>query len=523
MRNRFGVELERFLLSPDGRTPNSAEIEAFYSTLRAASKGDQAPKLHAAFERNGVSADVKPDFCESILEVAYSPCETPAQFLGIYQIVEEHLRRALAATGLVLEARATLSEPPSGVTLAASPSDCNAVRLQKLVGRPLPPKALAHPLFMAAICSTQVSLDAGERAIDRLDGMYEFEYLVPLGFSHGGRFMGAFARCVRTFVYWHNFDSGYVLCGFPSVLPRSTDDYAQIRARHDFIRDYSLIAASASRLEFRGADSLGSPDEIVELAALRMIQCSVVQGARRPVSDPREDYVRACLLGTATEDQFTADMDRLEEEASCLPGVWLSSGRGALNRIRAGINSLSERYVVPALTDEELLGALRLRYDVFAMEQGDTRYADQRRKVHEDDDDRAGRALTFNVRTRLGVLAGSARMTLLRDHAFIAHDVFDWERLASVLRTDTRSLLTRVARLDRVCIAREFRGTGVLKQLVDEIVAAAVSRGATVMVGIVGVENDRSKRAFEKLGWRTYGVIGSARGVRCEHIYLDIS
>ena len=169
-------------------------------------------------------------------------------------------------------------------------------------------------------------------------------------------------------------------------------------------------------------------------------------------------------------------------------------------------------------TPAEIEMALKLRYEVFFLEGGDARYADHERQIWSDRDDGPQSHLLIAVDDSENVI-GTVRLTILRDWQFIALEAYELDVLASHVGVALEELLPRIARLDRGAIALAYRGMGIMPLLQQRAEEVSLRHNCDVFIGSPGVENSRARRAYEKLGWKDYPVIGTYGGFTAQAIF----
>ena len=172
--------------------------------------------------------------------------------------------------------------------------------------------------------------------------------------------------------------------------------------------------------------------------------------------------------------------------------------------------------------DNDRHAVYRLRYEVFTKEGGDERYADHERQFFIDQDDGPQSRLVIAWDDD-GQAIGTMRLTVLREHAFIANDCYGFEVLADLLSMNLEELRQRVIRGDRSVIASASRGQGVLEHLQNAGEEYAASRGCDILVGSYRTDADeRARRAWNKQGWLEYPFIGNYNGYVAKLIYKQL-
>lgn len=172
-----------------------------------------------------------------------------------------------------------------------------------------------------------------------------------------------------------------------------------------------------------------------------------------------------------------------------------------------------------AETAEELCAVYRLRYETLGTELGDTRYCDHDRRFHLDEDDPMSSIIVASCNDQV---VATMRVTALRSHSFIAHEVYKWDVLAEVLDLTVTQLQQIAARLDRGAVSSKFRGTGLLPRLQKFAESVAIENGCPVIVGAVAIDNAVARRSFLKVGWNLFATNVSDGKISCDLIYKDL-
>jgi hypothetical protein len=179
-------------------------------------------------------------------------------------------------------------------------------------------------------------------------------------------------------------------------------------------------------------------------------------------------------------------------------------------------------HIAIAKSPEELASVYRLRYDVFFEEGRDERYADHDLKHWSDEDD-CPDATVVAVWTTDGEAVATIRVTCLKHRDFIGHSVFRFDLLADIVNLSEEKLRNRVAKADRGAVRAGHRGKGLVQLCQDMIEKVALSHGCDILVGVPGIGNSRSRRAFEKVGWKEYPVQATFRGFTGQLIYKKLA
>lgn len=178
-------------------------------------------------------------------------------------------------------------------------------------------------------------------------------------------------------------------------------------------------------------------------------------------------------------------------------------------------------HIQEAMTDELRMSAYRLRHEVFSREMGDHRYADHERQIWTDCDDGPQSKVIVVINDENEVV-GTIRHTRLNDWEIIGKDAYGLTILAEILGLNVKDLESRSSRIDRAAIAMNWRGKSIVRHLQEACERLAKSLGSDILIGIPGIENARSRKAYEKLGWLEYPVVGTHGGFTAQMIYKDL-
>ena len=162
-----------------------------------------------------------------------------------------------------------------------------------------------------------------------------------------------------------------------------------------------------------------------------------------------------------------------------------------------------------AETDIEKREVYQLRYQVFALELDDQRYADHELKEFKDTDDINGSILIIaKFENRV---IGSVRLKPLKFLNFIGVENYGFEKLAEFLEVETDQLLPVLAAVDRFCFAKDFRrGSKLCRRLLDGLESHAASLGLSVIIAAVDLKDKRLCNFYERfLGYKEYPVVGT--------------
>ena len=183
---------------------------------------------------------------------------------------------------------------------------------------------------------------------------------------------------------------------------------------------------------------------------------------------------------------------------------------------------MTDDLTVHIASSEQLTHAYHLRYQVFSEEMKDHRYADHANRVWRDEDDIPASQVVVAIDSSGGVV-GTARLTPLRLHKFIGYEVYGFDVLARLLEISEEEVRAQVARLDRVVVSKPWRGRRVVHKLVSSVEDLAWNCGSTIVVGVPGAGNRRSRVTFQRLGYRDYPVSAEYRGFIAQLIYKRLT
>jgi hypothetical protein len=183
-------------------------------------------------------------------------------------------------------------------------------------------------------------------------------------------------------------------------------------------------------------------------------------------------------------------------------------------------SSRSDYRIFVATTKDELEAAYRLRYEVFYEEGGDARYANHELRHWRDEDD-GEFSKTLICQGVDGVPLGTVRLTWLRDHNFIASDVYDFGLLSSLVKIEELELKKNLARFDRAVVALSKRRSRVFFDLFNCVLRLAIENSTWILVGAANADSATQHQLWKKLGWKPYSEAES-RNFRATAFYLDL-
>ena len=156
-----------------------------------------------------------------------------------------------------------------------------------------------------------------------------------------------------------------------------------------------------------------------------------------------------------------------------------------------------------ALSEEELQGAYRVRFQTLTLQNGDTRYADFEKKIYKDFTDEGNTRVYIAVSHTGGGVLGTVRLTLREEYGrpFTAEDFYNFPQLANDVGSTWRELLHKVALIERGGVLLEYQNKEVWKQLVRFALEDIKNSEAKIIVGAIEVTNEVGLHAFEIAGW----------------------
>ena len=150
---------------------------------------------------------------------------------------------------------------------------------------------------------------------------------------------------------------------------------------------------------------------------------------------------------------------------------------------------------------------------------GDNRYSDHERKQWRDQDDGPNSTILFCSDDK-GLVLGTIRLTWLKDLDFIAHDVYEFGRLATILGIGEEELRNGAARFDRVAISPEKRRSRIFTDLWKRTIKMLLESDSVCLVGASNDANGLQTKLWKKLG-RAYHEAES-HGFNATIYYLDL-
>ncbi len=245
---------------------------------------------------------IKTDGYTHVLEIAFPPFIDFADFQGQYRFIWRILSSVLNQSGF--------SVIPAGLypfkheKFIPYPSSAESLIRQFLLAeRPLPDKKFAGAGLSTLMSSTHVHFGVNpDERYKWLQGLYEYEYLIPWLFSSSSTTTPDKQRihCIRPLIYRDSFDDNYLAVAYPENIPGSKEEYdLLLHQTAGFIRDYSFITPhKLGTLEFRTACAQANLTSIVQIVMLRiLIWESVKRGLRSHIPAQKAHFYQVCQYG----------------------------------------------------------------------------------------------------------------------------------------------------------------------------------------------------------------------------------
>ena len=190
----FGVEEEFFLFQTSSQVPSHENINRLLEMLvvsgckpigQSAFNSPVAVVMH----QGNHSVTIKNDHSTHILELAFSPLYSLADFRLLWDTAFKMLEPIFISLGLKIVSGAVLPTIPEFLT-RSNETDPDGKRFGKLLNRSPTGRPLFEKKMVSCICSTQVSLGIEWNQIrPDLENLYAYEFLFPLYFSNANAFL----------------------------------------------------------------------------------------------------------------------------------------------------------------------------------------------------------------------------------------------------------------------------------------------------------------------------------------------
>ncbi len=155
-------------------------------------------------------------------------------------------------------------------------------------------------------------------------------------------------------------------------------------------------------------------------------------------------------------------------------------------------------------TPDELLAAQQLRYTVFTLEEGDERYADHERGTFSDDRDGPSANVLIAL-DETDTCVATLRFSLRREGPFIGDDAYPYEELSEALGLPVDQVLFCAALVERGVVKKEFRRSGVFREMYAFGERWLQKEGIRVVLGAVMESKPDAARVQEKFGYQLVG------------------
>ena len=166
--------------------------------------------------------------------------------------------------------------------------------------------------------------------------------------------------------------------------------------------------------------------------------------------------------------------------------------------------------------------ASRLRYEVFFVENGDTRWSNHDLRMFSDPFDEPGRSQHIIARDGSGMIVGASRLVLRRDGAFTADELYRFDLVAAMFQTLNADVIEHTCLSDRTVVRANWRGKGVGRQLVQAARKLGQDFGMKFFITAIGSHNCEFRAYFERLGAREYGADARAYGYDADVVVLHL-
>ncbi len=163
------------------------------------------------------------------------------------------------------------------------------------------------------------------------------------------------------------------------------------------------------------------------------------------------------------------------------------------------------------------LGAFRLRYQVYAVEMGDGRFADHDAGTYSDARDDSAR--TWVAVLNDGAIAATARVVLRRDGPY-ADENFQYPELERLTGLSGDELLDSTGVLSRGVVRSDLRASGAMHAIFVALCADARLLGLRVLLVASEPGNLESIRWLERQGFQRYGQDDELDGWTGTHLFL---
>ncbi len=523
-----------FVFEASGGVPHPDRLDAFLCDLPASSTtaSDSAGRAHSRSMRTPLGpVEIKTDSCTHILEAAYPPLASLQELRQVHAWADAALASRAAAHGLVLRHGCHAPTVPLPIRLRPKPGGQERLRDHLSLGLPFPQ---GDPLVHFRTAALQVTLNCLDDDFTRnLAAAYALEPLVAASCCEKTLRGEPCERLVRLD---HRSDPSRRMFRIPSTLPGSVAEHAAWLASESpptFRRDFAHVALRPPHLvEFRSGCSRSSVEAVEELVALRLAALALAcSPAGTPDLATTRQLFRCATTGRPPDAQSVTSLVCLLDSAA-VPGTFaepLARVRNRfLGRVQPGKPWAPDDPRPPGLctidlarSEAERILAYRLRYDCFATELGDERYANHGERVFVDALDGSG-GETFVARTQDGGVVGTVRLALRASGNFPSDDLYRWDQLARVTGEATARLLERTVLISRGATAPSWRRLGIMRALMEAAELRAIALGMRYAVAVISDLHGHSGEPWVKtMGYQPYST-GDHRAHRFALVVKDL-
>lgn len=163
-----------------------------------------------------------------------------------------------------------------------------------------------------------------------------------------------------------------------------------------------------------------------------------------------------------------------------------------------------------AETEEEKLGAYKLRFQCLTLEGGDTNHADFETQTFKDSIDDSGKCkLLVAIDDQTGLVVSTQRITFRKEVTFIADHIYPYSKLASFLKMTEQEIIQLCVLHDRSATNINYRGMkpglwSRLFYLCEQLVFDNLSSKG-VILGYVRTDNESVAQMLKhKFNWQWF-------------------
>ncbi|MBL0941241.1 MAG: GNAT family N-acetyltransferase [Alphaproteobacteria bacterium] len=164
-----------------------------------------------------------------------------------------------------------------------------------------------------------------------------------------------------------------------------------------------------------------------------------------------------------------------------------------------------------------------LRYEVFAKEQRDFRYANEVTKTYQDIWDHDPSTIVLIAISAEKEIIGSLRLVFRKVGPYLGDNGYEYEKLAYKLGIPLKELFLTTVIITRGVVRKEYRRLGVFKKLLSYAEALCKKHNANILIGATSMENDASKELLLSLEFNQYTRNFNENGWEGEYHYKIVS